>query len=568
MRAEGNEQMRGEARVGHVDLLIHGGRVVDGTGGPWRNADVVVVGGRILAVVGPGTFAGTASEVLDAGGGVVAPGFIDIHSHSDLAVIVRPEAEEKLRQGVTTEVVGNCGISVSPLTAAHEQDCMEYARPVLGFADTSWTWRDVDGYLERVQEVRPAVNVATYVGLGSIRCAVNGFAPEPPSARERAAMVELAREALEQGAVGLSSGLVYAPGSYSTHSEICELVAEAAAVGALYSSHMRDQGDGFLDSVAETLDVGARTGAAVQIAHHKVVGQRNWGTIGRSLEMVHEARSRGVDAGSDVYPYLAGSTTMTALLPDWALAGGLKRMLARLADPRQRARIKQDWAHGRLHWDNRVSTIGWDNIMVSSVDSDANRDVVGLAVSEAAQRRCPGSDPADFLLDLLLEEHGRVGNIQIGCDEDDLRQVMCDATTTFGSDGLFSGGRPHPRLHGTFPRILGTYVRDARVLSLEEAVRKMTSQPARRLGLADIGLVEPGYAADLVIFDPATVAGPASYDAPTLHPVGIRHVVVSGQVALRDSHPTGIRAGRALRRSNVVGHVSQSEAQRAHQGAS
>lgn len=552
----------------HVDLLIRGGRVVDGTGSPWRNADVVVHNGRILAVVAPGTFAGSASEVLDAEGGVVAPGFIDIHSHSDLAVIARPEAEEKLRQGVTTEVVGNCGISVSPLSAEHLQDSVEYGRPVLGFGDLSWTWRDVDSYLERVEEARPAVNIATYVGLGSIRCAVTGFAPDPPSPRERATMVELAREALEQGAVGLSSGLVYAPGSYSTHDEICELVAEVAAVGALYSSHMRDQGDGFLDSVAETLDVGYRTGAAVQIAHHKVVGQRNWGAVERSLAMVHAARSSGVDAGSDVYPYLAGSTTMTALLPDWALAGGVEDMLARLADPGHRARIKRDWVHGRPHWDNRVSTLGWDNIVVSSVESEANGDVVGLSLSEAVHRRCPGTDPADFLLDLLLEERGRVGNIQIACDEDDLRQVMRDATTTFGSDGLFSGGRPHPRLHGTFPRILGTYVREERVLTLEEAIRKMTSQPARRVGLSGIGLVEPAYAADLVVFDPATVAGPASYDAPTLDPVGIRHVVVSGQVALRDSNPTGNRAGRALRRSNPVGLVSQSASHRAHQGAS
>lgn len=551
-----------------VDLLIRGGRVVDGTGSPWRHADVLVDGGRILALVTPGTFAGTATEVLDASGAVVAPGFVDIHSHSDLAVIARPQAEEKLRQGVTTEVVGNCGISVFPLTEEHFRHSVEYARPVLGFSDVVWEWKDVDGYLARVGQAKPAVNVATYVGLGSIRCAVSGFSSETPSTEQRAAMATLTRQALDQGAVGLSSGLVYAPGSYSTHEEICELVEEAAAVGALYSSHMRDQGDGFLDSVAETIDVGDRTGAAVQIAHHKVVGQRNWGAVARSLEMVHEARARGVDAGSDVYPYLAGSTTMTALLPDWALAGGKEAMLDRLAEPEQRARIKHDWTHGRPQWDNRVGTIGWDNIVISSVESHHNRDVVGLPVSEAAERRRRGADPGDFLLDLLLEEVGAVGNIQIACDEADLRQVMRDETTTFGSDGLFSGGRPHPRLHGTFPRILGTYVRDEGVLTLEEAIRKMTFQPARRVGLADIGLVEPGYAADLVVFDPDTVAGPASYEEPTLDPVGIRHVIVSGQVALRDSQPTGNRAGRALRRSNAGPNVSPSPSLRAPLGAS
>jgi dihydroorotase/N-acyl-D-amino-acid deacylase len=527
---------------------------------------VLVGGGRILALVPPGTFGGTVADVLDASGSIVAPGFVDIHSHSDVAVIARPEAEEKLRQGVTTEIVGNCGISVFPLTAEHLQDSHEYAQPVLGFVDLPWDWTDVDGYLARVEQARPAVNVATYAGLGSIRCAVSGFVSGPPSAQERAAMVELARECLRQGAIGLSSGLVYAPGSYSTHDEICELVAEAAAVGGLYSSHMRDQGDGFLDSVAETLDVGARTGAAVQIAHHKVVGQRNWGAVSRSLQLVHDARDRGVDAGSDVYPYLAGSTTMTALLPDWALAGGKEAMLDRLADPEQRARIKHDWAHGRPQWDNRVATLGWDNILISSVESQDNADLVGLPVSEAARRRGLGADPDGFLIDLLLQERGAVGNIQVACDETDLRQVMRDETTTFGSDGLFSGGQPHPRLHGTFPRILGTYVRDEGVLTLEEAIRKMTFQSARRVGLADVGLLEPGYAADLVVFDPEVVAGPASYDDPTLDPVGIRHVVVSGQVALRDSRPTGNRAGRVLRRSNAL--PTPSPSQRAHQGAS
>lgn len=560
-----------------VDLLVRGGRVVDGTGSPWRRADVLVSEGRITGVVPPGAFGGVADDILDATGAVVAPGFVDIHSHSDLALIARPGAEEKLRQGVTTEIVGNCGISVAPLTDEHRQEGIEYAGPVLGFTELSWDWSDVDGYLDRVAAARPSVNVATYVGLGSIRAAVMGLAPGRPSPEQRAAMVELTRQCLDQGAVGLSSGLVYAPGSYSTHEEICELVDQAAAVGALYSSHMRDQGDGFLDSVAETLDVGERTGAPVQIAHHKVVGQRNWGAVARSLRLVHEARRRGVDAGSDVYPYLAGSTTMTALLPDWALAGGKEAMLARLADPEQRAQIKHDWVHGRARWDNRVGSLGWDNIVISSVGSEANRDLEGLPVSEAARRRGSAATTEDFLLDLLLEERGAVGNIQVACAEADLRQVMCDDTTTFGSDGLYTGGRPHPRLRGTFPRILGTYVRDEGVLSLEEAIRKMTSQPARRVGLTDIGLVERGCAADLVVIEADIVAGLATYDDPSRDPVGIRHVVVSGQVALRDHQPTGRRAGRTLRRGGatsspmrpwspaLVGHTPHSVTQ--HQGA-
>lgn len=531
-----------------IDLLIRGGRVVDGTGNPWRYADVLVRGDRIVDVVAPGQFLGTAGETIDADDHVVAPGFVDIHSHSELALIAEPGAHQKLRQGVTTEIVGNCGISVAPITEQFSSECRQYATPVLGFGEIDWDWSDVDGYLTRVAAARPAVNVATFVGLGSIRCAVSGFDSGTPTLLQRRAMVDLAAAALRQGAVGISSGLVYAPGSYSSHDEICELVEQAALVGALYSSHMRDQGDGFLESVAETIDVGRRTGAVVQIAHHKVVGAQNWGKVEQSLAMIRQARADGIDAGSDVYPYLAGSTTMTALLPAWALADGLSAMLQRLADPAQRVRIKADWINGLPQWDNRVASIGWDNIYISNVSTASNKDLVGLSVTAASASRSRGADPEDFLLDLLIAEDGAVGNIQVACSEQDLRQIMQESTTCFGSDGLHSGGRPHPRLHGTFPRILGEYVRDTGTLTMEDAVRKMTSQPARRLGLASIGLVEPGYYADLVIFDPAQVAGPATYDQPTQDPVGIRDVLVSGQFAVRDGQPTGVRAGRALRR--------------------
>jgi len=533
-------------------LLIRGARVVDGTGNPWRHADVVVEGEIVTQVTAPGQAVGQIDEVVEATGHVLAPGFVDIHSHSDLAVLTRPGADEKLRQGVTTEVVGNCGISVVPVSAELLHESQQYATPVLGFADVEWSWTDVDGYLEQVAAARPAVNVATYVGLGSVRCAVSGFEADAPSVGQRRDMVRLVTAALEQGAVGVSSGLVYAPGCYSSHDEVCELVEPAARVGAVYSSHMRDQGDGFLTSVAETLDVGRRTGAPVHIAHHKVVGSRNWGQVGESLDMVRRARDEGVDAGSDVYPYLAGSTTMTALLPDWALAGGHPSMLQRLADPAQRERIKQDWVTGRPQWDNRVASIGWGSIVISSVSTPGNAGLVGRSVADAAAAWPDATTPEDFLLELLLAEHGAVGNIQMACSEQDLRQVLQDPTTCIGSDGLFAGGRPHPRLHGTFPRVLGTYARDAGVLTLEAAVRQMTSLPARRLGLSGIGLVEAGYRADLVIFDPADVADTATYEDPTQHPRGIRDVLVSGQFAVRTGTPTGIRAGRPLRRHHAA----------------
>ncbi|MDQ1587117.1 MAG: N-acyl-D-amino-acid deacylase [Microbacteriaceae bacterium] len=533
--------------MSEVELVVSGGRLVDGTGNPWRYADVAVDRGRIVAVTAPGE-APTAARVVDATGHIVAPGFVDIHSHSDLAVLARPGAEEKLRQGVTTEVVGNCGISVLNSAPESIDDLRSYALPILGFPEVPWDWSDTSSYLDRVEAARPAVNVATLLGLGSVRCAVSGFDSARPTSEQRQRMVALARDALVQGAAGLSSGLVYAPGSYSTPEEIWELAAEAARVGAIYSTHMRDQGDGFLDSVREALEVGNRTGVAVHIAHHKVVGRRNWGLVSESLRLLDEARQAGIDAGSDVYPYLAGSTAMTALLPDWVAAGGHAAMMERLRDPEARSRIKDDWRTGRPNWDNRIGSLGFENISISYVGTPENEDLVGLSLADAAARRGRSDEPADFLLDLLEHDDGKLGNIQFACSEDDLRQVMRHETTCFGSDGLLVGERPHPRLHGTFPWILGEYVRESGVLSLEVAIRKMTSQAARRLSLPGIGLVEPGYRADLTVFDPETVAGPATYDQPTLPPVGIREVIVGGQFAIESGEVTGVRAGTALRR--------------------
>ncbi|HYG57410.1 MAG TPA: amidohydrolase family protein, partial [Symbiobacteriaceae bacterium] len=308
-------------------------------------------------------------------------------------------------------------------------------------------------------------------------------------------------------------------------------------------------GDGFLESVAETLAVGEETGIPVLVAHHKVVGQRNWGKVAQSLAMLDSARQRGLEAGSDVYPYLAGSTTMTALLPPWALEGGLEAMLARLRNPSDRQRILADWAQGIAGWDNRVGSLGYVNIIINYVSTATNQDLVGLNLREAAARRLRA--PGEFVLDLLLEERGQAGDIMIACQEADLQQVMRHAATSIGSDGLHVGKRPHPRLWGTFPRILGHYVREEKVLTLEDAVRKMTSLSARRLGLPGIGLIEEGYRADITVFDPERVMDRATYDEPTRPPEGIAWVIVGGQVAAEGGRLTGARAGVPLLRQGA-----------------
>jgi N-acyl-D-aspartate/D-glutamate deacylase len=534
------------------DLLVRGARVVDGTGNPWYRADVAVRSGRIAAIARESLGSGSARKVIDAAGLVLAPGFIDIHTHSDTAVLAAPGAEAKLRQGVTTEVLGNCGISIAPVTDEHLEDLRNYALPIMGYPTVPWTWRSLTGYWEAVRQASPAVNVATFIGLGSVRCAVMGYREGAPTTAEMAAMERLVDEAMEQGGVGVTTGLVYAPGTYSSVEEIWALARVAARHGGVYSSHIRDQGEGFLDSIDETLEVGRRTGIPVIVAHHKVVGERNWGKVTRSLAMLDEARRQGLDTGSDVYPYLAGSTTMTALLPPWALEGGHEAMLARLADPATRARIQRDWAEGILGWDNRVGSLGFRNILINFVGGAANQDLVGLSLADAAGRRGRGGDVGGFLLDLLLEERGQAGNIQVACREEDLRQVLAHPATSVGSDGLHVGKRPHPRLHGTFPRILGEYVREQQVLSLEEAIRKMTSLTARRLGLPGVGLIEEGYRADLTLFDPTTVIDRATYDDPVRPPEGITYVVVGGRVAVADGQVTGERAGVPLLRQSAL----------------
>jgi dihydroorotase/N-acyl-D-amino-acid deacylase len=541
------------------DLLIRGGKIVDGTGNPWYRGDVAIRGGRIVAVsrgsLGGG--AGAAARVVDAEGLVVAPGFIDIHTHSDTAVLAQPGAEAKLQQGVTTEVLGNCGISIAPLTDEHLSDLRSYALPIMGYPEVPWTWRDLAGYWQAVHQAAPAVNVASFIGLGTVRCAVMGYREGAPADAEMKAMEALVDEAMRQGAVGITTGLVYAPGTYASVEEIWALARVAATHGGVYSSHIRDQGDSFLESIAETVEVGRRTGIPVIVAHHKVVGERNWGKVGQSLALLDEARQNGLDTGSDVYPYLAGSTTMTALLPPWALEGGLESLLRRLDDPAARQRIQHDWAEGIAGWDNRVGSLGFDNILINFVGSERNQDLVGLSLAAAAGRRGRAPAVADFLLDLLLEEQGQIGNIQVACREADLRRVLAHPATSIGSDGLHVGKRPHPRLYGTFPRILGEYVRTQRILTLEEAVRKMTSLTARRLGLPGVGLIEPGYRADITLFDPETVVDKATYDDPVRPAAGISYVIVGGRVALADGKITGERAGVPLLRSGAEAPAGQ-----------
>lgn len=527
------------------DVMISGGTVVDGSGLPKFRADVAIKDGRIAAI---GNLAGAAAgRHIDASERVVAPGFIDSHCHSELSLVAQPTAESKTRQGVTTEILGNCGWSAYPLADATRDTITTFSRPIFGHPNVEWAWSDLAGYFNHLTERGVGVNVATLVGHGNIRAAVLGFEDRAPSAAELDQMKALMQQAMDQGALGISTGLCYPPGIYASTDELVELCRVVARSRGLYATHLRDQVDGLVESVQEALDIGRRAELPVLISHHKTCGKRNFGKVKETLSMLERARAEGMETFSDIYPYLAGSSTIVVLLPPWVLSGGLEAMLTRLADPDARARIARDWETGLPGWENRVAAVGWESVTVSHVVTDKNRDLVGLTVVEGAAKR--GKTILNFLCDLLLEERGEVGQILVNSCEEDMLMVLTHPYTMVGSDGLDVGDKPHPRQYGTFPKVLGEFVREKQALSLESAIHKMTGYTAQTFGLPEIGLVREGYRADLTVFDPATVKDMATYGDSRRFPVGIDWVMVGGVPSVAEGRTTGDLNGRVLRRS-------------------
>lgn len=526
------------------DILIINGTVVDGSGGDPFRGDVAVEDGKIAAV---GDLAGAAAvRCIDASGLVVAPGFIDSHCHSELSLLADPNAESKLRQGVTTEILGNCGWSAFPIDDAASDAIRDLSGPIFGYPQVQWDWSDLRGYFDRLESQGTAVNVATLVGHGNVRAAVLGLEDRPPTSLELEAMKSLVQIAMDQGALGLSTGLAYPPGVYASATEIAELAAVSSQAGGLYATHMRDQVDGLLESVRESLDVGRHAKTHVVISHHKSVGRRNYGKVQESLRLLEEAAEEGVGTSSDIYPYLAGSSSMLVLLPPWLWADGLEAVLARLRDPAARARIARDLKTGLPGWENRVGAVGWQSVVIAHVGSQRNRHLQKLTVPEAAAK--VGKPVLQFVCDLLIDERCDVGDLTVNSCEEDLQAVLVHPLTVVGSDGLDVGERPHPRQYGTFPRILRRYVREEAILSLATAVHKMTGQTADIFGLTDLGYLRQGYRADIVLFNPTTVRDTATYEDPRQYPVGVDHVMVGGVLSMSEGRLTGDLGGRVRRR--------------------
>lgn len=528
------------------DLVIRNGRIVDGTGNPWFHGDVAVRGDQIVAV---GRIPkGIAKREIDAKGLVVAPGFIDIHSHSDFVLFEDGDAQSKIRQGVTTDVLGEGG-SAGPFVN-------QLPPHVVTVKGEKVELRTMNDYFDAIDRAGVSINVASYVGLGQVWECVMGRSHRRPTPDEFSAMKRLIAQAMQDGAFGLSSMLMMPPGSLATTDDVVEFCKVVREHGGLYSSHIRNEGLGVFDSVKEAIAVGERAGVPVDIIHLKIADQKYWNRMSEVVALIEAARGRGVNVQANVYPYTRGNNNLSSIVPPWAHEGGPQKLIERLKDPTERAKIKRDSDREIDGWYNHYTAVGrdWSRMLVS-----ANNSYRGLTmdrvIAERSKNRDPKPDPLDVLFDILIEEQGSVSTVYAHHTEEDMNLALKQPWCSVGSDGsAFSTsgplrrGNPHPRNFGTFPRVLGVYVRELKLLTLEEAVRKMTSLNAAKLGLRDRGRLQADTFADITIFDPDRVLDKATYTEPFQDNVGIEYVIVNGQVVLdRDKH-TGARPGRALRR--------------------
>ena len=529
--------------AGQADLVVRGGTIVDGTGATPRSGDVAISGDRVTGV---GRVTTTGAVEVDARGMAVAPGFIDIHSHADLSLLVNPRAESRVRQGVTLEVVGQDGSSIGPWSdGAFESTRDRYRRNF----DVEIDFRDIAGFLDRIDRVRPAVSVASMVGHGTVRSYVIGGADRPATPAEIGRMRALVREALAGGAVGLSTGLEYTPGSFADRAELVAVAEELRGTGYPYASHMRNEDDRLLAALEEALHVGRVARVPVQVSHLKAQGERNYWKAEAALAAIEAARDGGVDVHFDRYPYVAYATGLSNLFPASARAGGTARFLERLADPGSGPALEQACR-------DKIALLGsWDAVRITRIGG-ANAFARGRRLGELATEL--GEDPYDLTVRLLREAGGGVGMIGFGMSEDNTARILshplgmvCSDGGAYAPYGPLSNSSPHPRGYGSFPRVLGHYVRDRKSMSLEAAVHKISGLPASKLGLTDRGVLSEGCVADIVVFDPDIVGDSATFEAPHQYPEGIPHVIVSGVHTIRDGEQTGRMGGRAVRGNGI-----------------
>jgi N-acyl-D-amino-acid deacylase len=527
-------------RPATFDVVFAGGRVVDGTGAPWFRADVGIVGDRIAAI---GELSRAAARRrIDATRLVVAPGFIDMLGQSEYNVLVDNRAASKVTQGITTEITGE-GRSIAPVNARMIAD----AKDTWAHYGVTLDWTTLAGYWKAFARARPAVNLGTFVGAGGVRDLVMGKDQRTATAAELSAMESAVAQAMKEGAFGLSTSLAYVPDRFASTEEIIALAKVAARYGGTYITHQRDEGDGIDSSLDEVFRIAREARIPVQIYHLKTAGKRNWGRMPAVLRRIEEARAEGLDVSADLYPWAASSNNLDASLPLWVREGGREKLVARLQDPAVRARVRADFPKDNPDWSDEPGS----RILITRVLNPALKGYEGKTVAEIA--RSERKDPLDTLIDIVIADRANTGRVTFSMSEEDVRAALAHPLVSMGTDsgakaedGVFSEEKSHPRAWGSVPRILGHYVRDEKLLTLEEAIRKMTSLPASRMGLADRGMLRPGMAADITAFDAATVLERSTYADPVHYSEGIPFVMVNGKLVVDGGRITDARPGRAL----------------------
>jgi len=528
------------------DLLIRNGRIVDGSGGAGYVADLAIKGDRIVSI---GKLSqATAARTIDAQGLVVAPGFIDMLGQSETYLLIDPRAMSKVMMGVTTEITGE-GESIAPINERQIKEQEDFLKRFSLTID----WRSLDEYFKRLDKQGSGVNLGTFVGATQVREYVIGYDDRPPTPQDLEQMKKLVADAMRDGALGLSTSLQYVPARFAKTGELVELAKVARQYGGIYATHQRSEANTIDASLDEVFEIAQKANIPVEIWHLKTAYKKNWGRMPHVLDRIKQARDRGLDITADIYPYIAGSTALSACLPPWALEGGTDKMLARLRDPQTRQRLKSEISQEQTTWENiYLGSGGPGGVLIGAVVNRELEPLQGKRISEIAEQQ--KKDPLDAVFDLIVADHGQTGAIYFMMSEDDMRAAMksplvsfCTDSGSRATDGPLAGSKSHPRGWGSYPRILGRYVRDEKLLSLEAAIHKMTGAPAALVGLKERGLIKEGMFADITIFDPAKVIDRATFESPNQYPIGIDYVIVNGKLSVDKGQRTSALGGRVLR---------------------
>lgn len=533
------------------DLKIVNGSIVDGTGTESYVADILIDQDRIISI-GNHSLSKT-KRTIDARGLIVTPGFIDMHSHSDLDLFENPEAKSKILQGITTELLGQDGISVAPVKDDFKEDLKTQVSGLLGSYEFDWDWNNLKDYFNKLEETKTSTNVLSLIPYGQIRACVMGMKQDKPDSEQIKQMQEICKREFENGAVGISIGLIYTPCVYAEKEEIIEVVKIAAEYDGFLVSHIRNESDAILESLDEIIEICKEADVPLHISHFKLIGEDNWDKVDEAVAKLENAISKNdMRITFDQYPYIAASTMMSALIPPWYHEGGMGKMLSRLKVEKIKTKIKKDVLEtDSYEWENYSLACGWENIFVSSVNSKENKKFIGKSIKEISEILT--ISPIDVVFKLLIDEKMAVSMVMKTSSEDVVQKIMKLPFHTVGTDGLL-GGKPHPRAYGTFPRFISRYVRDKEILTLEEAIKHITLLPADILNIKDRGIIKENNYADLVVFDFDSITDKATFEEPIQYPEGIKYVLVNGEVIAKNGNHTGIRSGKVLRTKSDGGN--------------